>query len=348
MAIVAESFLGVNCETGFVSLYEEFVNKRTKAYVIKGGPGTGKSTLMRQIAKRACEKGYDVELLHCSSDADSLDAVHIKQTDTCILDGTPPHVIEPPLPGAVGQLIDLYQFWDTERLQKKTNDIKASNRRISALYSRMYLYLGAAGRLQRDLTAIGASLLNRAKLRGYTERLCARYIRPLAGKPSEEKRFFCAFGPDAPVFYPPAFGLEKELVIEDEYGIMSRMLDVVRLRAVTCNHPIICGYSPLNPDALTHLILPKAGLSLSLSNSLHPITPKPYCRIGSSRFLEAETEHKNKIQFLKRSRNEILKEACSLLGECHREHDVLESYYKDAVDFQALSVYTDALCEKII
>ena len=65
MGIIGESFLGVNCESGFSSLYQEFVDRRARVFVIKGGPGTGKSTLMRQVAQAACEKGYDVELLHC-------------------------------------------------------------------------------------------------------------------------------------------------------------------------------------------------------------------------------------------------------------------------------------------
>ena len=53
MYIAKESFLGVNSEAGFYSLFEDFINKRSRVYVIKGGPGTGKSTLMRSIGKQA-------------------------------------------------------------------------------------------------------------------------------------------------------------------------------------------------------------------------------------------------------------------------------------------------------
>lgn len=349
MGIIGESFLGVNSESGFASFYQDFVDRRTRVFVIKGGPGTGKSTLMRRIAQAACDKGYDVEYLHCSSDPDSLDAVHIRDIDTCILDGTPPHVIEPPYPGAVGRLIDLYQFWDHRSLSKQAQTIKQVNRKIGNMYSRIYLYLGAAGRLQRDLLNIGSTLLNRAKLRGYTERLCARYIRPRIGAPEEEKRFFAAFAPSGITFYPPCEPIEKQLIIEDEYGLMSRMLDVVRLRALKANHRMICGYSPLIPDQLTHLILPDAGLMLCLSNTMHPMQAQPYCRINTSRFLDTVTEaqHKAKIGFLRRSRDEILKEACELLAECHAEHDRLEEYYKEAVDYRALDTYTKTLTNQI-
>lgn len=350
MGIIGESFLGVNSESGFASFYRDFVEGRSRVFVIKGGPGTGKSTLMRKVAQAACDKGYDVELLHCSSDPDSLDAVYMIQNDTCILDGTPPHVIEPPLPGAVGRLVDLYQFWDHERLTAQTAQIKETNRTIHNLYSRIYLYLGAAGRLQRDLTGIGATLLNRAKLRGYTDRLCARYIHHRIGSATEEKRFFAAYTPQGMTCYPPCGdGIERQLVLEDEYGILSRMLDVVRMRAIQANHRVICGYSPLIPDQLAHLILPDAGLMLCLSNSMHKIEAQPYCRISGSRFIDTATEaqHKKKIEFLRRSRDEILKEACDLLSICHKEHDRLEDYYKGTIDYPALNTYTQALLGEI-
>ncbi|MBO5784269.1 MAG: hypothetical protein J6R33_04810 [Clostridia bacterium] len=351
MGIIGESFLGVNSESGFASFYRDFVDGRTRVFVIKGGPGTGKSTLMRKVAQGACEKGYDVELLHCSSDPDSLDAVYMAQTNTCILDGTPPHVVEPPLPGAVGRLVDLYQFWDHERLTAQAAQIKKTNQTIHNLYSRIYLYLGAAGRLQRDLTSIGATLLNRAKLRGYTDRLCARYIRSRIGTATEEKRFFSAFTPQGVTFYPPSgLGIERQLVLEDEYGILSRMLEVVRLRAIKANHRIISGYSPLMPDQLTQLILPDAGLMLCLSNSMHKMEAQPYCRIHVSRFLDTaiEEQHKAKLAFLRRSRDEILKEACDLLSACHKEHDCLEEFYKGTIDYAALDAYTQTLIAQIL
>ena len=48
-------FLGANTGAGFVSLYSAFAAPEDGAFVwyIKGGPGNGKSTLMRRAAERA-------------------------------------------------------------------------------------------------------------------------------------------------------------------------------------------------------------------------------------------------------------------------------------------------------
>lgn len=102
MYIAKESFLGVNSEAGFYSLFEDFINKRSRVYVIKGGPGTGKSTLMRSIGKQAEQRGLEVEYLHCSSDPASLDGIFVKELGACMVDGTPPHVLEPPYPAPSG------------------------------------------------------------------------------------------------------------------------------------------------------------------------------------------------------------------------------------------------------
>ena len=70
-------FLGANSPTGFYSLYSELLPPETASviYILKGGPGCGKSTLMRQVAQQAAQAGETVEYILCSADPDSLDAV---------------------------------------------------------------------------------------------------------------------------------------------------------------------------------------------------------------------------------------------------------------------------------
>lgn len=59
-------------------------------YILKGGPGCGKSTLMRQIAEVFCDR-EPVERYFCSSDPHSLDAVVLTKSKVAIVDGTAPH-----------------------------------------------------------------------------------------------------------------------------------------------------------------------------------------------------------------------------------------------------------------
>ena len=42
-------FLGANSKNGFYSLYDELFAGEYRLHIIKGGPGTGKSSFMRKI-----------------------------------------------------------------------------------------------------------------------------------------------------------------------------------------------------------------------------------------------------------------------------------------------------------
>jgi len=89
---VKEVFPGGNTYKGFYSFYDYIIqnDEANRIFCIKGGPGVGKSSFMKAIAREFVELGYDVELHHCSSDNDSLDGVVIKQARVALLDGTAP------------------------------------------------------------------------------------------------------------------------------------------------------------------------------------------------------------------------------------------------------------------
>ena len=86
-------FLGANSATGFYSLYDNLIDPHTEdtLYILKGGPGCGKSSFMRHIAQGAISAGLDVEYIHCTADPDSLDAIYIPARKIAYVDGTAPH-----------------------------------------------------------------------------------------------------------------------------------------------------------------------------------------------------------------------------------------------------------------
>lgn len=351
MSSTSHYFLGANSENGFVSLFDSVVLQTKSQYIIKGGPGTGKSTLMKRLAGAAAENGYETELIHCPSDPDSLDGVYIKGADIFIADGTPPHTLEPIYPGAVGHIINLYDFWDEDFLANNTANIKSLNKEISKLFERVYLYLSASGKLLRDIQKIGLSCLNKVKYKGYFERFAAKYLKPSDGNYSEEKRFISAITPKGYITFDE-FTKEdrKTVVIEDDFGLAASALEIIRNRAVKNKHHVIICYSPLSPSQIQHLIIPSANLNICTSNDLCRISSKPYCKINIARFLNEEElkKHKGKLSFLRKARKSIINEAIELLENCKSKHDELEEIYKTAVDYKRLNEYTDTVINKIL
>ena len=113
---IRKFFLGANTHKGFHSFYEYVVpGIPNRLLILKGGPGTGKSTFLRKIANEFAKMGHDVELHHCSSDNDSLDGIRIVSLNIAVMDGTAPHTTDPKYPAVVDEIINLGEYWYKEK-----------------------------------------------------------------------------------------------------------------------------------------------------------------------------------------------------------------------------------------
>ena len=153
---VRHYFLGANTGGGFVSVYDEFCPPECGVFlwVLKGGPGCGKSSFMKKIGKAAEDAGLDVEYVLCSADPDSLDGVLIPAWHVGYADGTSPHVLEVALPAASGAYVDLGQFYDVAALRPKREVLADLTEKYRAQYAIAYKALAEAKRLHDELEAV--------------------------------------------------------------------------------------------------------------------------------------------------------------------------------------------------
>ena len=152
-------FLGANSPAGFYSLYSELLSPETAnaIYILKGGPGCGKSTLMRRVAQQAAQAGETVEYILCSADPDSLDGVVLPRLGAALVDGTAPHVVEPKYPGAVEQYVNLGDCYDRAGLRAIRGKILTCMDGYKEHYQRAYRCLDAAAGIQTDVRAMLAA-----------------------------------------------------------------------------------------------------------------------------------------------------------------------------------------------
>ena len=136
-------FLGGNTAEGFASCYEHFCPAEAGNFlwVIKGGPGCGKSSFMRKIGRHAEEIGLDVEYVLCSGDPDSLDGVYIPALNLGYVDGTAPHILDPKYPAISGAYHDLGQFYDMDALRGNASVIRSIYNQYKECYAAAYTLL---------------------------------------------------------------------------------------------------------------------------------------------------------------------------------------------------------------
>ncbi len=106
-AVVKHRFLGGATPAGPVDCIPSLTKGLQRRIFLKGRPGTGKSTLLKQLALAAQNKGLDTEIYHCGFDPDSLDMVILRELGTAVIDTTAPHEYFPS--EETDEIFDLYE-----------------------------------------------------------------------------------------------------------------------------------------------------------------------------------------------------------------------------------------------
>lgn len=342
------TFLGANSKDGFASLYPTFPED-CSTIVIKGGPGSGKSGVMKKVAAEAVKRGYFVEFCYCSSDAESLDGIRIPKKNLCIVDGTPPHLIEPKFPGAKDEIFNTGLCWNRKKLKASLSEIEDFSKQIKECFARAYRYLSAAGKGVDDIRATILPKTEKERLNTFSKDLLKRYAKKKSGECKFFPRFLSGITPQGYIIHrDTVYALaEKVFVLEDPYRISHLFLESILNSAEELGQPVYVFYNPLCPSEPHHVVLPESGIGFVTSNKLHPFEPQNAYKIHLNRFSSLDESTKLRCKNAEQLISGCLKEAFSSLKQEKAFHDDLEEFYIEAMDFKKLNTYTAKLLKSI-
>jgi hypothetical protein len=145
---IIKYFAAANSYNGFVSFFDTIFNssKFNRVYILKGGPGTGKSSFMKNVSS-FFKDNCVIEEIYCSSDPESLDGIIVESNGKriAVLDGTAPHERDAVIPGAIDEIINLGDSWDDQWLMAKREKILKLSSEKKKAYKSGYNYLSIAG-----------------------------------------------------------------------------------------------------------------------------------------------------------------------------------------------------------
>ena len=369
-------FPGGNTPYGFHSYYNYIMpqNKAEKIFCLKGGPGTGKSTIMKEIGEYFIDNGEDVDFLWCSSDPDSLDGVVIKNRNAAVVDGTAPHIVDPENPGAVDRITDLGAYWDESLLRASRESILRCNKETGDCFRLAYGYLRCAGgyhsfltditdsmvrdtdkydmRMQLDLALDNISSIKRAETKSRNDHVMGRIHRS-----GNKKRFFA----DAITPAGVRSGLEsltenigRLVIIRSKTGFdtgdLIRSADERLRRAGFDTEVYYCPMEPLtHPE---HVISQKADVAVITENEYHSL-PSGCVHSRKTRVIEIMTDDSVKkisddmMIDLRVRMLENINKAVKMLSDAKAHHDELEGYYIPAMDFSKVRTAGREIIEEI-
>ncbi len=339
-----EFFASANGYSGFRSYFDEIFDSRKfeRIFVLKGGPGSGKSTLMKKAAKAFCDGSVDIELFRCSSDKSSLDAIIMRKENkqVAIIDGTAPHERDAVIPGAVDVIVNLGDAFDNKALSNAKKEVLKLNLCKKTAYQKAYENLYKSSVFAKNIEAEIKESFDFS-----AAKKCAReLVRSLNVKKNNtaDIRLFTSFSKDG---YTKISGFQKEA--HNVYTIVGRLgSDTFFMKEIE-NILLKEGFnfvrmpSAFDDDVTEGLYFSESGIAIVCSSGGEEIC-------DSERFIkDIPLSSIEKIKALQQCRSIYETSAKEELIKASEYHFALEKIYTAAVDFSIIDRYTEKIIEQI-
>ena len=337
----AHFFLGANTPKGFFSLYDNLNVPRSHdlLYIIKGGPGCGKSTFMKNMAGAAAG---GVEYIHCSGDPDSLDAVVLKNHRLAYVDGTAPHVLEPVLPAVTEQYLNFGACYDMAAARELKSSIGRANLEYKELYKKAYHLISAAGEIHSALLSAAETpqFLEKAEKRA---RGVIRREVPHRSKGTGERclRFLGGLTckGEITLWETVTENYSKVFQLMDNFGLSHALLSPIAAAFEKAGCRIIVCPCHYDPQRIRHLLVPELSIAFVTSTTADPFPGKAYRRIRVDAMGDTSSPA---MRRMRRELRQLTDAAADALRDAKAAHDALEELYHPCVNFAAVDAITAA------
>lgn len=348
-------YAAANTYNGFYSIFEKIFSpeKLRNIYILKGGPGCGKSTAIKRISEMALGKGYKVENYFCSSSPTSYDGVIIPELSTAILDGTAPHSVDPKYPAVCENIVNFGEAWDIAKAEIINQDIRKLTARKSDAYKRAYAYLSSCMSAREVKMNCLSSYLLEEKMAHAVERICTK-IRFTKSNGKLSEVFTDCISGIGNVHLNTFERLSKtRYFIKDYANIAPVFLDYLTAALLGKGADITVALDPLYPGQYKGIWLSKDEISFTIydDNFCLELDKKqiPYKIINTGRFCDAEKFKSNKVfyKYADKSENILMNGAIKQLALAANTHDEIEKSYYDITDYSLIDKITNNMIKKI-
>jgi nucleoside-triphosphatase THEP1 len=348
-------FASGNTADGYTDFYKTSLENLDRVFILKGGPGTGKSTLMKKIGGKLQQQGQQVEWVHCTSDPTKIDFVIFPELKTGIVDGTAPHIVEPEAPGAIEEYVNLGVAWDPKHLTKHRDEILALKAIIKESHKRAYQLFKEARETHDQWEHYYISNLDIDKADQLANQINKRFIpkeqqeRPEVG--ISLHRFLGAATPYGTIDFVPQLteNVAKRIFLKGRPGTgKSTLLKKIAKEAEVNGYEVEVYHCGFDPQSLDMVIIRELGFAIFDSTAPHEYVPE---RSGDE-ILDlyevlvtngTDERYASDLARISTVYKAQMREALASLKDTKNAKKKLEEIYGEAMNF----LKVDAICNRI-
>ncbi|MED0675935.1 PRK06851 family protein [Aneurinibacillus thermoaerophilus] len=357
MGKVRNIYAAGNTARGYYHFYESVLQNLERLFILQGGPGTGKSSLIKAIGEEMMERGYEIEWIHCPSDNHSVDGVIIAGLKVGIVDGTAPRVIKSNAPGAVEEYVDIGTAWDVSYLRAHKVNIMQLNDAVGRAFQKAYDAFAQALRIHDEWERFYIENMNVVEANKVTDEVIERIIgeQVLPKAATVRRMFLGAATPEGPVDHIQNLteDIAKRYFIKGRPGSgKSTMLKKLAAVAEQRGYNVEIYHCGLDPHSLDMVIIPEKSIAIFDSTAPHehfPTRDSDEIIDMYTRLIAPGTDEKYaaELQEIKAKYSAVMKEGTAYLAEAKAIHDERKNIYAEATDFGKVKVIQSNILSKI-
>lgn len=355
--MIKRYYPGANTPEGYMSFFDKVISwpDANKIIILKGGPGLGKSTLMKNIVRSLEKDSIALELLYCTSDSSSLDGLILTDYNIAIFDGTAPHITDPKYPGCIDEIINLGKFYNESGIKKHRKEIIYIRKKISKFYKMAYNYLKAAKIILDDLKDIYASAMDISYIRNLMQKIYDDVFKSSQSETSNQRirhMFASAITADGCVNHLNSLfgnvknryiikcsnGADKSILMESIFNFATKLNDF--------NVDVFL--SPMDPSSIEHMFIDDLNCAFITYIEPNELESKDNDNIIDLNSYIYLNESQNEIiKYNNNIYDKLLNRAVELLNKAKSLHAQLESIYAANMNFKHVDDVTFHILKNI-
>lgn len=128
---------------GYISLLPELLKDKKHTYMLTGGPGTGKSTMIKLTGIQLIERGYEVDYIRSTREPDSVAGFYLPRHKICLLDKNEFQTEKIDFQSEYHREIDFSSFCRKSKLEQFKPLISEIENKLSKLEEALIVQLGS-------------------------------------------------------------------------------------------------------------------------------------------------------------------------------------------------------------